>query len=43
MLTDPGQTANGFKREFGSENASDKTRIQKGNSPNRPLRSRMSC
>ena len=42
-LTDPSQTANGFMRGPGSQSASDKTRTQEGNSPDRRLRSQMPC
>ena len=41
MDTDPSQTANGFMGEPGSQSASDKTRTQEGNSPDRRLRSPM--
>ena len=39
--TDPSQTANGWTMKPGSQTASDKTRGQEGNSPDRRLRSRM--
>ena len=37
------QTTNGSYGQPGSQNASDKTRIQEGNSPDRRLRSQMLC
>ena len=41
--TDPSQTTNGSYGQPGSQHASDKTRTQEGNSPDRRLRSQMLC